>query len=78
MHRTQILLEQWQYETLRARAASEGRSLSNLIREILKAALAPPDGSAGRILNGIAGIGEDPGAYGENHDRYLYGDDETR
>lgn len=75
MHRTQILLEEWQYEALRARAAGEGRSLSSLIREMITSALTPRAESARSGLDRIAGIGEDAAAYGESHDRYLYGDD---
>ncbi len=32
MHRTELLLEDWQYEALRGRAEREGRSLSALVR----------------------------------------------
>jgi len=75
MHRTQIILEDWQYQTLRARAEQEGRSISALLREILSRALAPPE--AGRdTLSEIEGIGEDRAADGEAHDRFLYGADD--
>jgi len=74
MHRTQLLLEEWQYEALRARADHEGRSISNLIREILKTSLAPSSMTKQSRLAEIEGIGEDSEAYGEDHDRHLYGD----
>lgn len=73
MHRTQILLEEWQYETLRARAEREGRSLSGLIRELLQNALAETPSSTGNSLDALEGVGEDDEAYGEEHDRFLYG-----
>jgi hypothetical protein len=73
MHRTQILIEEWQYEALRTRAERESRSLSDLIREILRTSLASPAPHAKRRLGEIEGIGEDAGTYGEDHDRYLYG-----
>lgn len=75
MHRTQLLLEEWQYEALRTRAEREGRSLSALVREILRISLAspPPDYRRGRLAE-IEGIGEDKATYGEDHDHYLYGD----
>lgn len=73
MHRTQILLEQWQYEALRARAEREGRSLSALIREFVGKALSPTDTELGRGLDRLEGIGEDTAVYGKDHDRLLYG-----
>lgn len=73
MHRTQLLIEDWQYEALRTRAEREGCSLSALVREILRTSLAPsaPKGTSG--LSKIEGIGEDAAAYGRDHDQYLYG-----
>ena len=65
------MLETWQYEALRTRAEQEGRSISDLVREIVTRALAPSVG--GRRLGEIEGIGEDAAAYGRDHDRFLYG-----
>ena len=72
MHRTQLLLEEWQYEALRGRAEREGRSLSALVREILRVSLSLPDATPRERLGTIEGIGEDAGSYGEEHDRHLY------
>lgn len=73
--RTQISLEGWQYESLKARSEREERSLSDLVREAVSAYLAersaPPAGR-GR-LDRIRGIGSDPEAAGRDHDRLLYG-----
>lgn len=74
MHRTQILLEDWQYQALRARAEQENRSMSELVRDILRNALAQPPRQKGR-LEQIEGIGEDSTSYGRAHDRFLYGGD---
>lgn len=74
MHRTQLLIEDWQYESLRARAEREGRSLSDLVREILDSVLTSPAQHRRHRLSDIEGIGEDSGAYGDDHDRHLYGD----
>lgn len=74
MHRTQLLLEDWQYQALRARAEQEHRSISDLVREILRHSLAPPHLKS--RLDEIEGVGEDPASYGRTHDRVLYGDDE--
>jgi plasmid stability protein len=73
MHRTQILLEEWQYETLRARAEREGRSLSDLIRELLRKSLSETTSHSNNRLDAMEGVGEDAAAYGEHHDRFLYG-----
>lgn len=72
MHRTQIILEEWQYQTLRARAEQEGRSLSEVVREILHNALDRPSHRKSR-LGAMEGVGEDRSARGRTHDRFLYG-----
>ncbi len=71
MHRTQINLEDLQYQALRARAEQEGRSISDLVREILQADLAKSP-LRKRKREWIAGIGEDAEACGKDHDRFLY------
>lgn len=73
MHRTQVILEDWQYQALRARSEQEGRSISELVREALATTLAQPPERHSRLQE-IEGIGEDPATYGEDHDRALYGD----
>ncbi len=70
MHRTQILLEQWQYETLRAQAEREGRSMSELIREMLHKTLKSAKGKC--HLKDIEGISEDTQTTGRKHDQVLY------
>lgn len=77
LHRTQISLEDWQYEALRARAAREGRSMSRLIRDILGSALTQAKNDTGGRLGEIEGVGEDAGAYGDDHDEVLYGGKKT-
>ena len=73
MHRTQILLEELQYETLRSRAEREGRSLSDLVRELLRVALEDSGSRTSSRLGAMEGVGEDAASTGEDHDRYLYG-----
>lgn len=72
MHRTQILLETWQYETLRSLAARGGRSLSDLIREAVAQFLDTESPSV-TGLSSIQGIFEDTEISGLDHDRVLYG-----
>jgi plasmid stability protein len=74
MHRTQIILEEWQYHALRARAEQEGRSISAIVRDILRRTLARSSGRKSR-LKAIEGVGEDSRGYGRVHDRFLYGEE---
>jgi hypothetical protein len=68
MHRSQIIIEDWQYETLKAWAEREGKSISQLMREILDERL----GRGRRTLSRVCGIGHDPGFTGRDHDKILY------
>lgn len=74
MQRTQLMLEEWQHQRLKTMAEREGRSLSDLVREILTRHLQPKSGRARRGLAAIEGAGSDSGAAGRDHDRFLYGD----
>ena len=72
MQRTQILLHDWQYEALKARAQREGRSMSELLRQILEAHLGKTAARTPRLAD-IRAVGEDRRARGRDHDRFLYG-----
>jgi hypothetical protein len=72
MHRTQILLEPWQHQALKSMAASRGRSISALIREILTEHLGGKPYPEGERFDDIEGIAEGPADLAENHDGYLY------
>jgi hypothetical protein len=78
MHRTQIMLEDWQYEDLKASAEREGRSLSSLVRDAVTAFLRRNQRPNRTRLAEIAGIGEDAGGRGRDHDEVLYGPRRTR
>lgn len=69
MHRTQLLLEDWQYDALRSRAERRAISISELVREILSKHLEAKEPSA---LYKIEGIGSD-GSSARDHDAFLYG-----
>jgi hypothetical protein len=72
MKRTNIVLEEWQYQYLRDRAERERKSLSALIRDLVEGAATPPRTRAGRdSLLSIIGIGRGRGA-GRHHDEVLY------
>ena len=73
-HRTQLLLEPWQYGALKALAEREGVSISDTVRRILSRRLRPRS-TRRRGLQAMAGIGRDRKASGRDHDRWLYGPD---
>jgi len=76
MHRTQVLLEEQQYVVLRNRAQREGRSLGELIRELIEVGLRASQQPGGKPAQGIAslrGLLDDPGFEAKDHDRTLYG-----
>lgn len=71
MHRTQLLLETWQYDALRARAERRAISLSELVREIVTSYLAASDKPSG--VYRLEGIGADTKSTAREHDAFLYG-----
>ena len=75
MHRTQIYLEEAQYETLRAKARREGKTLAGVIRDLLDIALGRGPDAPADPLDGVIGTARGDGAaVAENHADYLYGD----
>lgn len=74
MHRTQLNLDDWQYEALRARGEREDRSVSDLVREAVAQYLVGDEVEPRRRLSDIKGLGNDPEASGADHDRWLYGE----
>jgi hypothetical protein len=78
MHRTQVLLEETQYQALIEQARREGKSMGELVREFVSLGLASPRQQAGSCrhsLGDLKGMVCEPGAAGRDHDRYLYGGD---
>ncbi len=75
MHRTQIYLDEGQYQLLRARARRQGKSLAAIIREIIDEYLDTGKRAKGDPLAAVIGIGEGDGsAVAENYEDYLYGE----
>ncbi|MFQ5667879.1 MAG: hypothetical protein ACE5I7_15810 [Candidatus Binatia bacterium] len=72
MHRAQILLEEWQYEALKSVSEQKGRSVSDLVREILTRHLRASGRRAKDPLSRIEGAANDAAAYGRTHDEVLY------
>lgn len=70
MYRAQVLIEEWQYQTLKSEAEREGKSVSELIRDMLtdRFRRRRKDG-----LDDLDGIVSDPKTKGKDHDLHLYG-----
>jgi len=73
VHRTQLLLDRYQYESLKSLAAYQETSLSSLVREAVADYLAAAKGGAGGRLQDLRGIARDGGSSGALHDETLYG-----
>ncbi len=74
--RTTIILDGWQLDTLRAQAEQRGRTLSEIIREILSAHLADATARSTRrraALDALDGIIKNQRSRGKDHDKVLYG-----
>jgi plasmid stability protein len=72
MHKTHVVLEDWQHEALRTLAEQEHRSISELVREMLTRYLDGSHEIARQRLAAIEGIGADAQASGEDLDTFLY------
>lgn len=72
MNRAQILLEEWQYDTLKALSERRGESLSHVVREAVAMYLSAKDQPARPRLAQIEGLGSDRQATGRAHDQFLY------
>lgn len=69
MHRTQIMLEERQYEFLKKVSEENKKSISQVLREILDSY---SKNSNIHSLSSISGIAEDSESYGRDHDKWLY------
>lgn len=74
-HRTQISLEDWQYQALLELSKKTRKSLSSIIRELLSEKLLKQEvDKKADSLSGIIGISKGDGSpVARKHDRYLYG-----
>lgn len=71
MHRAQILIEKWHYEQLKSRSEREGRSISEIVREMLDQRFARRNTRGG--LDDICGIANVRMHPAKDHDEILYG-----
>ena len=75
MHRTQIYLDDGQYEMLRSQARRKGKSMASIIREILDEYLRGTGNRSRDPLLDVIGIGAGDGsAVAEHYEDYLYGE----
>ncbi|MBW3582826.1 MAG: hypothetical protein KY455_06975 [Euryarchaeota archaeon] len=72
LHRTQVLLEEWQHVRLKEAAADAGVSLSEMLRRILSEELERMPRKRQGIL-ALRGIGKRPGVRLKDLDEELYG-----
>lgn len=69
--RTQLILESWQYDSLKSIAEKRETSLSSLVREAVTGYLSVRGGET--RLEDLKGLGSDARASGSRHDEFLYG-----
>lgn len=75
MHRTQILLDEKQYVTLRQHAKQNNRSISSIIRELLDQYMpaSPVTSSSETPLSQLSGMIDGNGeTRGQDHNKILY------
>ncbi len=78
MKRTQIYIDEELDERLRAAAAREGRSAASLVRDAVRLYLSEGKGAPARdpFLEIAGAFAGGPTDAAEEHDRYLYGEDQ--
>jgi predicted DNA-binding ribbon-helix-helix protein len=70
--RTQLILEGWQYDSLKSLAEKRETSLSSIVREAVSEYLDSTENAAALRLEDLRGLGRDKAASGADHDRHLY------
>ncbi|NSW84611.1 MAG: hypothetical protein HPY90_15560 [Syntrophothermus sp.] len=76
MRRMQVVIEEWQYQYLQAKAAREGKTVSALLREIITdLTRTRPERDPLLEAGGIAGAADErrENLFSETIDRRLYG-----
>lgn len=72
-HRTQISLEDWQYQALQEMSKKKKKSLSGLIRDLLTEKFSEAIKAKEDSLLGIIGLGAGDGSsVAREHDKFLY------
>ncbi len=71
MHRTQVIIEEWQYGYLKNLSEEKGKSISEILREMITSSINKD--ARDEPLSAICGLGEDSNGRGRDHDKLLYG-----
>jgi hypothetical protein len=78
MHRSQILLEEWQYQYLSDEARRKGKSISQIVRQLVTEWIEShrAEARAGDPIFDIIGmVSSGDGRLAEEHDKYIYSND---
>jgi hypothetical protein len=81
MHRSQILIEEWQYQYLSDEARREGKSISQLVREWLTEWIESRRAQTWEddpFFDIIGMVSSGDGRVAEEHDKYIYNTDWQR
>ncbi len=76
VHRTQLHLDEERYRYLSLQAKAEGKSIAQVVRDLIDAARSKPSKKwlKDPIWNMVGAFEGDGSAVAENHKDYLYGD----
>lgn len=72
-HRVEVLVEDAPYDTLESIARRCGRTVAEIVGDLVAQHFGPERAGAGKSLSSIEGIVDDPGAAELDHDAILYG-----
>ncbi len=75
MHRSQILLEEWQYQYLSDKARQEGKSISHIVRELISEWIESRSAETWEddpFFDIIGMVSSGDGQVAEEHDKYIY------
>ena len=70
--RTQLILEGWQYDSLKSLAEKRGTSISSVVREAVSEYLSSAETEGPGRLEELRGLVRDKSARGKDHDQHLY------
>lgn len=70
--RTQLILDAWQYDSLKSVAEKRATSISHVVREAVSAYLGSTERESPSRLEDLRGLASDTGGRGTDHDRLVY------
>ena len=72
-HRVEVLVEDAPYNTIESIARRCGRSVAEIVGDLVAQHFSPERAGAGKSLDSIEGLVDDSGAAELDHDAVLYG-----